>query len=240
MYTAKQLNDDKKRQSVIDVLKKMADANHKQTVIDNLEAGGLDVRTALRVIADDIKPKRYLEIGVGMGWSMAQLLDECPDCDCVGLDQWIKDYAGWTLDSHAVADNLFQFGAPLFVPGDSRKKLPTLDGKFDFIFVDGGRTTEVARFDLAHSARLLNDGGVLVFDDLIDGTEGGNATMLEVWAEFKEAYSDWEFGEFTESLTPFGIAIKPAAKAKKADTLSEEKSAATSSTSTKKKSTTRK
>jgi predicted O-methyltransferase YrrM len=209
----------KERQAVIDSLKAMADEpKHKPIAIGWLEAEDYryDMRVALRTIAKLMKPKLYLEIGVWRGWSMAQVLDVVPTVRAVGIDLWKSNYAGVATSSPDFVTQELSPRPVTLLTGDSAKVMQGMINKaekYDLILVDGDHTTQGAIKDLFTAVSLLADGGVLIFDDLVPGTEGGSKTMVEVWADFKAAYPDLEYVEFDDPavLIPFGVAIKPKA-----------------------------
>ena len=50
--------------------------------------------------------------------------------------------------------------------GESQKILPTMNEKFDFIYIDGSHKSDDTFMDGYWSHRFLNVGGIIVFDDL--------------------------------------------------------------------------
>jgi hypothetical protein len=74
------------------------------TFLQNFYADGLrrfekdwgyaDIVTVLLILAQHIKPRNYLEIGVRRGRSVCAVASRAPACDLVMLDMWVPDYAG--------------------------------------------------------------------------------------------------------------------------------------------------
>jgi predicted O-methyltransferase YrrM len=75
---------------------------------------------------------------------------------------------------------------PQFIIGDSKLELPTLDGEFDYILVDGDHDKTAALNDLENVVRLCAKGGVIVFDDI--SPYGCN--LLDVWEQFVNNHKD--------------------------------------------------
>jgi methyltransferase family protein len=106
-----------------------------------------------------LEPRRYLEIGVRFGRSLA--LSHCPS---VGVDP------DFTIDSElqtevhlfrTTSDEYFSRPEPLAPVGG----LP-----FDLAFIDGMHLLEFALRDFIYTERNLSPGGVIVFDDMLPRT----------------------------------------------------------------------
>ena len=137
--------------------------------------GYTDILTVLYTAARYLKPKSYLEIGVFRGRSMAMVAGVAPNCNLVGFDLWIDNYAGMTNPGPAfVKDQIKRVGHRgeiTLVAGDSRETVPAFlqnhpDLYFDLVTVDGAHSAEGARIDLENVIPRIKVGGVLVFDDI--------------------------------------------------------------------------
>jgi predicted O-methyltransferase YrrM len=151
-------------------------------------------------------PKRILEIGTRTGLSLCQLLSAYIDYSQIERIVSCDLYADGFISPGLVKLNLRTLNIPQaiidkieFKIGDSKQTVPLLEGKFDYILVDGSHEVIDAKIDLENVRPLIEVGGVIVFDDLTpDGM-----SLEPVWNEFKEAYKE-EF-EFDENMNGKGI-----------------------------------
>lgn len=124
----------------------------------------------------ELKPKRTLEIGLAFGGSTLvfctehQRLGHEPAKQHVAIDPY-QPYAPYdeagvvNVERANLADYLD------YRPEFSEFVLPRLletHQRFDFIYVDGSHLFESVFLDAFYCARLLNDGGVVAFDDCTD------------------------------------------------------------------------
>lgn len=207
-----------------DTLRTMApDPANKQPLLDWLGAaipGRYEIRSALRALANRLQPQTYLEIGVRRGWSLAQVICECPTVDAWACDMWVPGYGGCDNPGpHFVRSEIAkacpQFrGRLTFVNGDSHEWLPKVfpnGQRFDLITVDGDHTGLGAWQDLAWCLPRLSPGGALVFDDLVPGSDdGGRFTLLDAWEKARQTFTGYEWIENRDSLVPLGIAVRTA------------------------------
>ncbi len=107
------------------------------------------------------KPERILEIGTAVGLSGVAMLGACPAAKLTTIELEEERY----IEAKA---NFAEFGVSERVTahlGDAGEILAMMDGKFDFVFLDGPKAQyEKYLFDLK---RLMNDGAVLFSDDVL-------------------------------------------------------------------------
>lgn len=107
------------------------------------------------------KPERILEIGTAVGLSGVAMLGACPAAKLTTIELEEERY----IKAKA---NFSEFGVTERVTahlGDAGEILAMMDGKFDFVFLDGPKAQyEKYLFDLK---RLMNDGAVLFSDDVL-------------------------------------------------------------------------
>lgn len=141
---------------------------------------------------------RYLEIGVRRGHSLAlAALSAGPRLErAVGVDMWIPEYGDEPqLGPDGVIDALEALDVdtrPIeLITGDSHDVLPRIreagylfgvgrvaeKPTFNLILVDGDHTPGGAALDLSDCWKVLEPGGLLVFDDLV-------GELSEVWGSF--------------------------------------------------------
>ena len=106
-------------------------------------------------------PRRILEIGAAEGLTSIALLLECPSARAVEIEQDGARFA-------AARKNFAGFGVAervQLVLGDAAEVLPSLEGPFELIFLDGPKAQYVHY--LPQLKRLLPPGGALVADDVL-------------------------------------------------------------------------
>jgi predicted O-methyltransferase YrrM len=166
----------------------------------------LETRRALTHLAPLLPVRRYLEIGVRRGLSMAMVANRCPDCAITGMDLWIDNYGGVPNPGpDFVREELGRVGyrgEAEFISGSSRDTLPELIARlpksYDLINVDGDHTYEGARHDLDCTLPLLRIGGILLLDDL------QIPEVMRVWDECKAQYPQHGY----LNLQKFGLLLK--------------------------------
>ena len=181
-----------------------------------------DTATFLNWFATHLKPKRYCEIGVRKGRSMAQVLVSSPDTEAYGFDMWIPGYSsdpekGIVVDNPGPEFVLHQFQQlgikklPRFIRGNSHETVPAFYNdsanpqSFDLMLVDGDHTAQGAREDLEIAFAHLAPGGALVFDDICHPS---HLDLMGVWDEFARRFPDWLFMR-DESGSGTGVAFRP-------------------------------
>lgn len=164
----------------------------------------LDIVDVLAASALLIQPSTYLEIGVRRGRSIATVGAAAPRCSVVGMDLWMKDYAGMENPGPEFVQQELQRaghrGSVEFISGNSHEKLPELAGanpprRFSMITVDGDHSDEGARQDLLDVIPMLGVGGVIVFDDI---AHPAHPNLRAVWraaiADSGAALKTFEYG----------------------------------------------
>lgn len=124
----------------------------------------------------ELKPKHTLEIGLAFGGSTLvfcaehQRLGHAPDKQHVAIDPY-QPYAPYDEAGVVNVEKARLAGYLDYRPEFSEFVLPRLletNHRFDFIYVDGSHLFENVLLDAFYCARLLNDGGVVAFDDCSD------------------------------------------------------------------------
>ena len=107
------------------------------------------------------KPLRILEIGTAVGLSGVAMLQTCKNAHLTTIELEEDRYL-------AAKDNFTRFGVADRVTahlGDAGEILAMMDGKFDFVFLDGPKAQyEKYLFDLK---RLMKQGAILFSDDVL-------------------------------------------------------------------------
>jgi SAM-dependent methyltransferase len=134
-------------------------------------------------------PSRILEIGVRTGLCIANMLSAYTDFSKVKrvvlCDIWKDGFASPEI----VKMNLKALNIPVkpeFIVGDSKVQIPTVQGEFDYILVDGDHDKKAASIDLENVVSLCAPGGVIVFDDI----SPYGCALLDVWDQFGMAHKE--------------------------------------------------
>lgn len=165
-----------------------------------------DLYMLLWEIGAAMQPKRILEIGTRTGISLCQLLSAYIDHSIIERVVCVDPFLDGFMSPALVKKNLSALNIPTdkieFMTVFSQEALPVLDEKFDYILVDGDHTKDVARMDLEHAHRLIDEGGIIVFDDI--STAPGECGLIDVWEAFMADHSaDYETGR---NMTGKGVA----------------------------------
>lgn len=113
----------------------------------------------------------YLEVGVGWGHSAqmfidqteaisADLLDLYNNAEHVGNPGLIPELGSMTHEEH-IKNKFAAYTNINTIKGDARDILPTLNKKYDFIYLDMEEERFLIRDFLLQCSKLLNDGGVI-------------------------------------------------------------------------------
>ena len=149
-----------------------------------------DITTVLYAACQLIHPASYLEIGVRTGRSMAIVAATSPNCEILGCDMWIKNYAEMENPGQTFVRNELKKvnyrGNLQFLDGDSHKLLPQYfksnpDAYFDMITVDGDHSFRGASMDLRNVLPRLKIGGIIIFDDTV---QRNMEYLFKVWNRY--------------------------------------------------------
>lgn len=106
------------------------------------------------------KPLNVLEVGTGIGYSACSILATLPKCHvtCIDIDDMRISRAIYNFRKYGFFDRVTT------ITGDAKNALFSLDGEFDFIFLDS-LETEYVNY-VSDLKRLLKKGGVLFSDNI--------------------------------------------------------------------------
>ncbi len=107
------------------------------------------------------KPKKILEIGTAIGVSGICMLDRCPSAQLTTIERDSR-FASEAENNFASAH---MGGRAKVICADAAEALSTLDGGYDFIFLDGPKVQYIKY--LPQLKRLLNKGGTIFADDVL-------------------------------------------------------------------------
>ncbi len=111
---------------------------------------------------EENKPKRILEIGTAVGYSaicFTQILDEDGVIDTIERDAQRVKEARENIKKAEVEDkiNIYE--------GDAVEILPTLDNKYDVVFIDAAKGKYP--FFLKEALRMINKNGIIFADNIL-------------------------------------------------------------------------
>ena len=169
------------------------------------------LRTFLASHCRAFAPARYLEIGTREGDSLRVVVENSHGiARIVCCDTWGGEWGGTGRGGHAHIDamlaTMLYDGEAMYLDGDSKQTVPTLDEQFDLVLVDGDHSAEGGRADLDNVLPLVAKGGCVVFHDI---THPAHPYLLEVWQRWCDDHE--ELIGATQVITEghgLGIAIR--------------------------------
>ncbi len=137
------------------IIKERAIQNHIPIIMD-------DTLEVIVKILTKIKPKKLLEIGTAVGYSamcFSEYLQEGGSIDTIERDEERIEEAKQNFVKVGVQDkiNLYE--------GDAVDILPTLDKKYDVVFIDAAKGKYP--FFLEQALRMLENNGVIIADNVL-------------------------------------------------------------------------
>ena len=175
-----------------------------------------EMQSFLKVLLTIQNPKRILEVGTAVGFS-ALLMSESVSCDC-----HITTIENYEKRIPVARENFRRAGKEeqiTLIEGDAAEVMKTLEGYYDFIFMDAAKGQYIHY--LSDAMRLLNKGGVLVSDNVMqDGdviesrfaVERRNRTIHARMREY--LYELKHHPELETSIIPLGDGVAVSVKSK--------------------------
>ena len=118
----------------------------------------------LKFLLGQIQPERILEIGAAIGFSssvMATTIGENAHVTTIDRFDVMIEKAKKNYERLGLTDKV------TLLEGQAAEILPTLEGPYDFIFMDSAKSKYIEF--LPECLRLLRKGGVLMVDDIFQG-----------------------------------------------------------------------
>jgi predicted O-methyltransferase YrrM len=109
----------------------------------------------------------YLEVGTFDGISLSILAETFPQKSFYAVDAFKEGFGTGNGHIEFFIDNCSRYSNIHLYKGTSQDILPTLDKKYDFIFIDGDHSYEIVKFDFEQALRLIEKGGIIAFDDYV-------------------------------------------------------------------------
>ena len=121
-----------------------------------------DTLEVIAKILTEVKPKNILEIGAAVGYSamcFSEYLQDGGRIDTIERDEERIAQAKENFKKVGVEDKIKLY------EGDAVEILPTLNGKYDVVFIDAAKGKYP--FFLEQALRMLNDKGVIIADNVL-------------------------------------------------------------------------
>lgn len=134
----------------------------KEAIADEVPIIRKEMGNLLKVLLQLVQPERILEVGTAVGYSSILMSENMPEnCKITTIENYDKRIP--------VAKNNFKRAGKedviTLIEGDALEVLKTLEGPYDFIFMDAAKGQYI-NF-LPDILRLLSPGGLLISDNVL-------------------------------------------------------------------------
>ena len=136
-------------------IKEKALAEHIPIIMD-------DTLEVIEKMLKEDKPKKILEIGTAVGYSaicFSEYLAEGGIIDTIERDEARIEEAKINIEKVGVKEKIHIY------EGDALEILPTLNNKYDVVFIDAAKGKYP--FFLEQALRMLNDNGIIFADNIL-------------------------------------------------------------------------
>ncbi|MGN1139704.1 MAG: O-methyltransferase [Oliverpabstia sp.] len=168
-----------------------------------------EMQSFLKVLMAAFRPERILEVGTAVGFSALLMSEYNPvPCQIVTIENYEKRIP-------VARENFQRAGREKqirLIAGDAADILKTLDGPFDFIFMDAAKG-QYLHF-LPEIMRLLRSGGILVSDnvlqegDIIESKYAVERRNRTIYKRMREYLYELKHNEMlVTSLIPLGDGV---------------------------------
>ena len=168
-----------------------------------------EMASFLKVLMAMNKPENILEVGTAVGYSSILMGENTPDTTKITT---IENYDKRIPIARANFKRAGMEDKITLIEGDANEVLKTLEGPYDFIFMDAAKAQYIVI--LPDIIRLLKKGGVLVTDNVLQegdiiesryGVTRRNRTIYDRMREYLYAVTHSE--ELKSSIVPIGDGI---------------------------------
>ena len=138
----------------------------KEAIADEVPIIRKEMGNLLKVLLQLVQPERILEVGTAVGYSSILMSENMPEnCKITTIENYDKRIP--------VAKNNFKRAGKedviTLIEGDALEVLKTLEGPYDFIFMDAAKGQCINY--LSDVKRVLRKGGLLISDNILQEGE---------------------------------------------------------------------
>lgn len=138
----------------------------KEAIADEVPIIRKEMGNLLKVLLQLVQPERILEVGTAVGYSSILMSENMPkNCKITTIENYDKRIP--------VAKNNFKRAGKedviTLIEGDALEVLKTLEGPYDFIFMDAAKGQYINY--LPDVKRVLRKGGLLISDNILQEGE---------------------------------------------------------------------
>ena len=181
----------------------------KEAIADEVPIIRKEMGNLLKVLLQLVQPERILEVGTAVGFSSILMSENMPhDCTITTIENYDKRIP--------VAKNNFKRAGKedviTLIEGDALEVLKTLDGPYDFIFMDAAKGQYINY--LPDIKRVLRKGGLLISDNILQEGEIVESRYAvtrrnrTIHARIREyVYELTHSEDFVTSIVPIGDGI---------------------------------
>ncbi len=181
----------------------------KEAIADEVPIIRKEMGNLLKVLLQLVQPERILEVGTAVGYSSILMSENMPhDCTITTIENYDKRIP--------VAKNNFKRAGKedviTLIEGDALEVLNTLDGPYDFIFMDAAKGQYINY--LPDIKRVLRKGGLLISDNILQEGEIVESRYAvtrrnrTIHARIREyVYELTHSEDFVTSIVPIGDGI---------------------------------
>lgn len=167
----------------------------------------------LRELVRQVKPRRVLEIGSLFGGTLWYWMQDAPGSEIVSVDIGVQsfDYRHeevenarrflWPVWERATGCKLTQLRTDSTAPATIAEVAK--HGPFDFVFIDGGHSYDIAKSDWANYWPMLRAGGLLAMHDI--AYPDNNPVSYAVGAVWREVRGNGKWQDIIRPNNPEGI-----------------------------------
>ena len=144
-----------------ELLAKLNKETHQKILQPRMLSGHFQGRV-LSMLSKIIRPKHALEIGTYTGYAalcLAEGLGENGTLDTIDIEEELVDFQKKYFEASEWKDQIFQH------LGNAIDIIPTLNKKFDLVFIDADKENYVHYFHLI--IPLMNKGGIILSDNVL-------------------------------------------------------------------------
>lgn len=181
----------------------------KEAIADEVPIIRKEMGNLLKVLLQLVQPERILEVGTAVGYSSILMSENMPqNCKITTIENYDKRIS--------VAKNNFKRAGKedviTLIEGDALEVLKTLDGPYDFIFMDAAKGQYINY--LPDIKRVLRKGGLLISDNILQEGEIVESRYAvtrrnrTIHARIREyVYELTHSEDFVTSIVPIGDGI---------------------------------